>query len=358
MKKTFRIIAVFALFAVISLPTLRAGNDERRGTPGASELLINPWARSSGWGNVNVANARGLDAFFINIAGLTSVQTTEIGYTNTFYAGGKSGLSSAASINAFGLAQRVFDKGVLGFYVMTMNFGDIDVTTNDSPDAGTNGTFSPSFMNLNISYAHAFTASIRGGFNLKIVSETTADVTGSGFAFDAGIQYVTGEDDELKFGITLRNIGFGFNFSGTGLSIPIMDGNGNFQTLEHPSTEMEFPTNFNIGASYDFLFDKWNQRFTVAGNFTSNAFSKDLFAVGAEYSLLDQFQLRCAYVYQTAVFDKENRTTFNTGLTAGASFIVPLSKKEGDNSNLSIDYSYRNAAPFKGTHSIGATVRF
>ena len=291
MKKTFRIIAVIALLTVVSLPAVQAGNDDRRGTAGTSELLINPWARSAGWGGVNTACGRGLDAFFTNIAGITSVATTEVGYTNTIYAGGKTGLNSGASINSFGLVQRVFDRGVLGVYVFAMNFGDIDVTTYDSPDAGMNGTFSPTFMNLNIAYAHAFTTSIKGGAVIKVISESTADVTGSGVAFDAGIQYVTGEDDELKFGIALRNIGFGFSFEGSGLSLTMVNDAGNPMSVEFRSEDMEMPTNFSIGMSYDFLFEKWDQRFTLAGNFTSNAFSKDLIVVGGEYSMLDRVQL-------------------------------------------------------------------
>lgn len=356
MKKTFRIIAIIALLTVVSLPAAQAGNDDRRGTAGALELLINPWARSAGWGGVNTACGRGLDAFFTNVAGITSVSSTEIGYTNSIYAGGRSGLNSGASINSFGLVQRVFDRGVLGVYVMAMSFGDIDVTTNESPDAGMNGTFSPTFMNLHIAYAHAFTQSIKGGAVVKIVSESTADVTGSGVAFDAGIQYVTGENDELKFGISLKNIGFGFSFNGTGLSLTMTNDAGNPMSVEFRSEDQELPTSFSIGMSYDFLFEKWNQRLTFAGNFTSMAFSKDLITAGAEYSLLDRVQLRAGYVYQTSIFDADARTTFNTGLNVGASFNVPLSKKEGNNNSLTLDYAYQTADRMKGTHRIGATL--
>ncbi len=348
-------MAVVALTMVMAMPA-QAGNDLRRGTPGATELLINPWARSAGWGSVSTANARGIDAFFTNIAGLSFVNNVEFGYTFSSYYGGKNALVSGATINAFGLGKSIFENtGVLGFYVMTLGLGDITVTTTDNPD-GTQGTFSPSYMNLNVAYAHNFTSSIHGGVNIKVISESTDNVSASGFGIDAGIQYVTGENDELKFGISLKNIGSSFSFGGTGLSLQFSNYSGNQVTVEYRAAEMELPTCLNIGASYDFLFEKWDQRFTLAGNFTSNAFLNDNFVIGGEYSLLDRFQLRGAFVYQNDIFNSSARSTANTGLTAGASVIVPINAEEG--SNISLDYAYRSAFPMKGTHSIGATVKF
>lgn len=340
---------------VMSLPVALAGNDNRRGTAGAPELLINPWARSAGWGGVNTACARGLDAFYTNVAGLGFVQNAEFGYSNTMYLGGKSGLVSGATINTFGLAKSIFDnKGTLAFYVMSMNFGDIEVTSVESPDA-ISGTYSPSVMNLNVAYAHNFTGSIHGGVNIKVISESTDNVSATGFGIDAGIQYVTGENDELKFGISLKNIGTTMHFDGTGLSLQFVNDAGNSITVEHRAAEMELPTCLNIGLSYDFLFEKWNQRFTLAGNFTSNAFLKDNFILGGEYSLLDRFMLRGAFTYQNGIFDANNRSTLNMGLACGASFAIPIDKEKG--SEVLIDYSYRSAYHMKGTHAIGATFK-
>lgn len=358
MKNIFRIFAVLAVTVLLSAEPVWAGNDNRRGTAGATELLINPWARSSGWGNVSVANARGLDAFYSNIAGLCFIPKMEVSYSNTMLFGGKSGLNSGASVNAFGLGLRLFDNGVLGLSLMTMNFGDIDVRTVESPEP-INGTFSPTLMNINVAYAHSFTLSIHGGVNLKIISESTNNVSGSAFAVDAGIQYVTGADDELKFGISLKNWGPAYSFSGTGMTFTFVNDAENDMTAEYRSGEMELPTCLNIGISYDFLFELWKQRITLAGAFTSNAFLKDNIALGIEYGLLDIINLRCGYIYQTDIFSDVNRTTANQGLCAGASVNIPLHKKDAEsNAGLTIDYSYRSSYNLKGSHSIGATFRF
>ena len=96
--------------------------------------------------NLNYANIRGVESMFSNVAGLAFVKNIEVAYTNTILYGGKSGLSSGASINTFGLGVRVFEAGVLGVYVSAISFGELEVTTFDSPEPGTNGTFAPSYM--------------------------------------------------------------------------------------------------------------------------------------------------------------------------------------------------------------------
>ena len=355
MKRILSILTVVVLTVMLSAPSAYAGNDNRRGTAGATELLINPWARSSSWGGINTSCARGIDAFFSNIAGLSFVEKTEFAYTNTILYGGRSGLVSGASVNAFGLAIRLGEAGVLGAYVMAMGCGDLPVTTVDSPDPGSNGTFSPTMMNLNVAFSYSFTTSIHGGANIKVITESTDNVSASGVAIDAGIQYQTGENDELKFGISLKNIGPSLSFGGTGMAFTTTNESGNQMTVQFRESEMELPTCLNIGLSYDFLFEKWNQRLTAAANFTSNAFLRDDFGLGFEYSLLDRFQARAAFVYQRDIFTEE-RTTAKTGIHAGASVNFPFGK-DGDK-NISLDYSYRTNTNLKGSHAIGATFKF
>jgi hypothetical protein len=55
MKKS---IATFALLAASAAAF--AGNPVRSGSAGASELLINPWARTAAWSEGNTANVMGL----------------------------------------------------------------------------------------------------------------------------------------------------------------------------------------------------------------------------------------------------------------------------------------------------------
>ena len=86
MKNIYGILLAifFCGLVIVPLDKVSAGNKDRSGQAGASELLINPWARSSGWGGVGTSCTQGLEAMFTNIAGTAFTQGTEIifGYTN------------------------------------------------------------------------------------------------------------------------------------------------------------------------------------------------------------------------------------------------------------------------------------
>lgn len=351
MKNIYKAIIAFLLIGAVTLPTtLLAGNKDRAGQSGASELLINPWARSSGWGGVNVSNAYGLESMYTNIAGLAFTKGTELIFSNTQYLKG-----SEISINNFGFSHKTGESGVLGVAIMAMKFGDLPITTTSLPEGGI-GNFSPSYMNINLSYAKAFSNSIYGGFNLKIISESISDASAQGIALDAGIQYVTGAKENVHFGISLKNIGPTMRFKGDGLSIrSFLPDNDNKFTLEQRSADFELPSQLNIGAAYDFHFSDMH-RLTVAGTFTSNSFFKDQYTLGLEYALMSYLQIRGAYTYEDGITSDEERTTVYTGPSAGLTVQIPLSKEKG--TAFAVDYSYRATNPFEGTHSIAARLNF
>ncbi len=353
MKNFYKYLVAIVLMAVIMLPVhdANAGNKDRAGQAGADELLINPWARSSGWGGANVATIRGLEGIFNNVAGLAHTPKTEIIFS---YADWMKGADIA--LMSFGLAQRVGESGVFGFSIMSLNFGEIEIRTIDLPDGGI-GKFSPRYLNINISYAKAFSNSIFGGLNIKVISESISDASAQGIAFDAGIQYVTGELENIKFGITLRNVGIGkMKFSGDGYSLQTtVPNNDNQFTTTQRGASFEIPTQLVIGAGYDFLFD--DSRFTLAGSFISNSFKKDQFALGGEFSFKDYVQVRASYTYEEGitkpVTDPE-RTNSERGFSGGLTVQVPLKKES--KSVFAIDYSYRPMENFSTVHTFG--VRF
>ncbi|MBK7212956.1 MAG: PorV/PorQ family protein [Bacteroidales bacterium] len=351
MKKIYNSAVAIFLMAIILVPALSfAGNKDRSGQAGASELLINPWARSSGWGGVNISNCYGLESMYTNIAGLAFTQKTELIFSHTQWLKG-----SGININTFGLAQKVGDAGVLGLSMMSLKFGDLPITTTELPEGGI-GTFSPNYMNINIAYAKAFSNSIYGGFNLKVISESISDMAATGVAIDAGIQYVTGEKENIKFGISLKNIGPTMRFKGDGLSIrTLLPGQDDEFTLEQRSADFELPSQLNIGASYKFIFNDMHS-LSLAGAFISNSFYKDQYVFGAEYELKNYLLLRGGYTYEEGITKDADRTTVFTGPSGGLSVQVPLNKEKG--SIFSVDYSYRATDPFQGSHTIAARLSF
>ncbi|MDY6436461.1 MAG: PorV/PorQ family protein [Bacteroidales bacterium] len=354
MKKLFRNIVIASLTIIIGFTSsqLFAGNKDRAGQAGANELLVNPWAMSSGWGNAGMASVKGVDAMWSNVAGISFTNTMDINFSYTNWLAG-----SGTNVISFGMLFRVSESVVGGLSVMSMSFGSIDRTDTEHPDGGI-GTYKPSLMNINIAIAKSFSNSIHGGFVLKIISESIADMTGTGVALDAGIQYVTGITDNIHFGIALKNIGPTMKYSGDGLSYSVLlDGMASNLTVVQRADEFELPTQLNIAAAYDFNFQR-NSRLTLAFNFNSNAFSKDQFIGGVEGSFRDILLLRAGYTFESgAAKDIEDAdcSNVNRGLSLGATVQAPLNDK---GLKVCIDYSYRDTAHWKGTHSIGARILF
>ncbi len=354
MKKLFRTIVTLSLTIIIGFTSTEAfaGNKDRAGQAGANELLVNPWAVSSGWGNAGMASVKGVDAIWSNVAGISFTNTMDINFSYTDWLSG-----SGINVVSFGFLARVSESVVAGLSVMSMNFGEIQRTTTENPDAGI-GTYKPSLMNINIALAKSFSNSIHGGFVLKIISESIADMNGTGVALDAGIQYVTGVTENIHFGIALKNIGPTMKYTGDGLTMKMfVEGMTSSLTMVHRADEFELPTQLNIAAAYDFNFENAS-RLTLAINFNSNAFSKDQFIVGAEGAFRDILMLRAGYTFESGAsksINDDDCTNVNKGLSLGATVQAPLNDK---GLKVCLDYSYRDTAHWKGTHSIGARILF
>lgn len=342
-----RKIYLIILFFTIGI-TAWAGNPDRQGEAGAYELLLNPWARSAGLHTLNTSYISGVEALRLNPAGLVRINQLEVVLSRANYLQG-----TGISLNALGLSRKVGENGAFGFSLMAMDFGEIEVTTTDQPE-GTGATFSPNFFHMALSYSHVFENKVSVGITFRGISEALANVSAFGFAIDAGIQYVTGPQDNFKFGISLRNIGSPMTFSGEGLSTQRPSPNGGYElTVDQRAATFELPSTLNIGMSYDFLFGD-NHRLTALGNFTSNSFSRDNLGAGLEYSLKDLFMLRAGYRYELGVETVEEEPIY-TGLSAGASIEFPLSR-ENKETRIGIDYAFRDTKLWNGTHNI--SVRF
>ncbi len=352
MKKLTLLLGIFCVASV-----LYAGNEDRAGEAGASELLINPWGRSSGWGGANTASARGIEAMHLNVAGLAYTENMELNFTYTDWLGG-----TDININAFGFAKRMGESGgVLGLSMMSMSFGEFDVTTTGNPDGGL-GTFRPNYLNIGAAYSKNFSNTISGGIVVKLINQSISNVNASGVAIDAGVNYVTGENDNLKFGIALRNVGPTMRYTGNGLSTRTQVLNDDKDlTVSQRSNDFELPSLVNIGLSYDFYLmadsteSVSQHRLTTAGTFTSNSFTSDQMRIGLEYAFKEMFMLRGGYVYENDVFDEEETRTASAGPSFGATIEVPVGKS---GTTFGIDYSYRATRTFNGTNAIGVKLTF
>lgn len=333
-----------------------AGNPDRRGEAGAYELLMNGWARSSGFWSLNSASVKGLESERINVAGLAFTKKTEIAAAYTLWMQG-----SGVGIAHAGVAQSFKETNVVALTIQALNLGTVERTTTQNPEGGI-GTYRPTFLNIGLSYSKLFSNSIAGGVTFRMVNESLGNLNAFGFAIDAGLQYVTGPKDNIHFGVALRNVGTPMKFKGDALSnsVEVISTSTYQLTTSNRSNKFELPTQLNIGIAYDFWAGKKKEvqpkvfkqdyRVTALANFTSNAFGYDHYGVGLEFSWKEILMLRAAYRFETGQFKKDSRLNAFTGLSAGITVDAPLKK---DGPRLGIDYSFRATQPFAGTHSIG-----
>ena len=392
MKNTYKSLIICVLVALISVGTsysVLAGNRDRSGQAGASHLLIDPWARTNGMANAGIAEVRGLESVYSNVAGLSFVKRTDFAFNRTQYLVGS---NCGININAIGFAQhlgKAKDFGTLGISFSSMGFGQVQVTTVAQPEGGL-GNFKPSLTTIGIHYAKSFNHFIKGGVSLKIINESIADLHATGFAIDAGVQYVAGKFENFKIGVTLKNIGLPMSYKGDGMSFRgRINNTGVEQTLNVRSAEFEMPSLLAIGVSYDFLWfggdyanmskedraaegltrDEAQHRLTLAASFTANSYSRDIFAVGMEYGFMRYFMIRAGYSLENVTSKKEtnengeqelaavlfNSDSFFLGPSVGATVAIPLSKTNVGQ-NIYIDYAYRFTNKWRGNHLIGIKV--
>ena len=392
MKNLYKSLIICTLVALLSamVSPAFAGNRDRSGQAGASHLLIDPWARTSGMAGAGVAEVRGLESVFSNVAGLTSVRKTELAFNRTQYLVGS---GCGININSIGIAQHLGkqkDFGVIALSFFSQNFGEVMITTTDQPEGGL-GHFSPTLTYIGLHYAKSFNNFIKGGVSIKIINERISDSKATGFAIDAGVQYVTGKFENFKIGVTLKNIGLPMRYSGDGLSVRARITSQDYeQTLEMRSAEFEMPSLLSIGISYDLLFfgaeyadyskedlaaegltrDDAEHRLTFAGSFTANSYTRDVFSIGLEYGFRNIFMIRAGYGFENigkGAVSSENETaaillnsdSFFSGPAVGASILIPFTKERKNHTigpRMYLDYAYRFTNHWRGNHYIGIKI--
>jgi hypothetical protein len=346
--------ALVAICAIGMSFSAFAGNKDRAGQAGAPEMLINPWARSTGIFGLNTANVSGIEAMKMNIAGLAYTTGTDLGVSRGSYLSG-----TGIDINNLAVSQNMGDAGVIGINLMSMSFGDIATTDYFNPEGY--GTFRPSFLNVELGYAKQFSSHTTAGVAATYVSEQINNISAIGVAFEAGIQYVTGKRDNFHFGITLRNMGTNMRFTGTGFSINAdkpQQTSSFAVTAREPSEKFEIPTYLNIGLAYDFYLDENHcdkdstpvHKLTAYGNFTSNSFNNDYLGLGAEYSFRNMFFARAGYRYEQGIGSLSTSTTMYMGLAVGATVQTKMGSGEKA-PHIAFDYSFRpTVRPANGVH--------
>jgi len=334
-------LVVIALMGM-SVLDANAGDDKRRGTAGASQLLVPVTARSASLGasmTSGIAGMNGLEAIFSNPAGLAMNTGTAAIFSRMDYV-------ADIGVNFFGIAQN-FGNNNIAFTVASWDFGDIPLQTELSPEISS-VTYNATFITAGLTYARVFTDRISAGITVKVVNESIDDISASAVAVDMGMTYIVGESG-LRLGVALKNIGTQMTYSGVGLTtqvqLPSQPGNATNNALVFESEGVELPSLLNFGVSYTRQMSE-GAVVTILGNFRSNSFDQDEYSGGVELGLFDMLYLRGG---MDIVGDSD--LSFFTGVNFGAGVDLNLS-----GTRLQIDFASRTTDFFDNVSVITASV--
>ena len=334
-------MSLLSLFVVVEI---FAGGGRRNGTAGAQELLIPVGARGLAFNGAYIAGLEGIEAIYYNPAGVGfSKMGTEAMFSHMTYIA-DIGVSFAAVTSNFE------GFGTLGFSVKTLEFGDIPVTTEESP-YGTGSTFSPTFVTLGLTYANSLTDRIRVGVNVNVVTEKIVRTSATGISFDVGVQYNSiAEVEGLKMGVVLKNFGPQMKFDGPDLVRKAIDPNSvrgeQFYMIDAASFEL--PSQLELGLAYEKRFAQ-DYKLIFATSFQNNNFANDEYKLAGEFAFQDMFFLRGGYSYAPEASNDEE-TIF--GPTFGAGFNVNAGI------DITVDYAYRWARYFDANHMFAFKLGF
>jgi hypothetical protein len=336
-------LSVVILFAISADRTL-AGGGKRNGTAGANELLIPVGAQNFGMNGSYISGATGVEAIYYNPAGIIG---GESGVEVLF-----SSMKQIGDINvSYGaVSARLGDIGSIGFSVKSLNFGDIPVTT-VANESGDGTTFSPTYVTITGSYSTNLTDHIRVGTSFKLITEKIVSTSATGFAVDAGVQYLNFAGFEgVGFGVTLKNFGTQMKFDGSDLLRNAQEANvlRGYQYYQIVAADFSLPSQLEIGASYERKITD-DFKGLITATYQDNSFLNDEYKIGAEVSYLGEFFIRGGYSFvPQSIGDDDNIY----GPTFGAGFKIDTGVK------ISIDYAYRQLRYFDANHMFSIRLGF
>jgi hypothetical protein len=323
---------------------VQAGSGLRKGTAGATELMIPVGSRGTALGGAFLSSVNGVEALYWNPAGLAASDVnTEVMFSHLKWIGD-------LDVEYAALSSRLGDFGYMGASFKTVGFGDIEQTTVDDPDG--NGTiFSPNYLTFGVTFSRAMTDRILFGMTGKMISEKIMRESALGVGFDFGLQYVTGITG-LKLGITLMNLGPNMKFDGPDLehavTLPGTESGSEEEAIRTTLAGFDLPSYLQMGVSYDYPFNS-HHVITAMGSFQNNGYTYDQYNFAVEYNYDNMLFLRGAFTTAYREDDVINSDGFVSGdedYLWGPSFGAGFKFNLTPGTPVSFDYAYRTAEYF------------
>ncbi len=314
-------LAAFSLNAQNSI--LPSYGNSRTGITGMQFLKIAPDARSAGMGGNVLPVVNDVSSMYWNPAGLSKLDTNKLNFQF-----GHTAYFAGIGLNYAGTAYRLNSSTVIGLSLISLNTGDMPVTTEFQP-FGTGETYSANSTVIGLSMGKNLTDFFSFGITGKFAREGVAGVNINNALFDLGFLYDIGIAN-TRFGVNISN--FGFNVQPNG-SLKTLSLSGK-QTLTEFQT-VSVPAIFRLGFAWDPIKNE-THTLTTTAQLNHPTDNNESFGIGGEYAWKQTFYGRMGYEFG---IDETGLPAFGIGVKAKRNFGV-----------FRFDYGYNNKDRLGNTH--------
>ena len=311
MRKSFWVM--LAIMAAIlwteSVECIAQEIHENAGTRAAQFLNIAVGARAVGMGESHVAAADDVYAAYWNPAGLSYVDTRQLGFMHNEW-------FEDIRYEFLGYAQPLGNLGTLAGSVSFVYLGELDKT--DETGRVTD-YFRPYDILLALSFGKRLSSAISTGVNVKFLREQIDGKEAQAFAVDFGGLYNL-SNSGLILGANIQHVGTRLKFVEESFSLPV---------------------NVTLGAAYRLMDDA----LTLVVDVDRPTDANSSMGLGAEYKIMDVTSLRAGYIYNMG----GNNLGTASGLRAG------LGVEVGD---YEFDYAFVFYGDLGQTHRVSLVAKF
>jgi len=272
------ILTLFLLFSSQAADISNKKINENAGTSSAQILKISVGAKAVGMGESNVAVADDVYASYWNPAGLSYVETSQIGFMHNEW-------FEDIRYEFLGYVQPLRDFATISGSIAYINMGELDKTDEAGNDKG---KFNPYDILLALSIGKRLNESIALGFNFKFLQENIDEESAQSFSMDIGGLYLI-PNSKLILGFNIQHIGPKMKFIDESFSLPL---------------------NVKLGGSYKLI----GNSLILAADLNRPKDGDINTSLGMEYKVMGIVNLRAGYRYSMGGNDLGAMSGLRTGI--------------------------------------------